>query len=128
MIVWLFVELYRLNKGFEANINESFPDILNFSIITVIFGVPPQVLFILGKEIIPVEKSVFILYIIFVIFELIVSIFVMKNVLTRKSSLYILYNSATEKVSNYNTKTKSSELIKEEVDYMLQNSSMNRIN
>ncbi len=85
----------------------------------MIFGVPPQVLFILGKEIIPVELSVFILYIIFVAFELVISIFVMKNVLTRKSSLYVLYNSATEKVSNNNTNTKSSEAIKEEVDFML---------
>lgn len=50
VLVWFPVELARLNYGYKGNINETFPELIAFTIFTIFFIVP--------FSIVPVIQSV----------------------------------------------------------------------
>lgn len=111
LIFWAFVEYYRLNKGFSANIEESFPELISFDLMTIVFSMPPQFLLLVGNQTMPIDKSVFIVYICFAICELILSLVVMIRIVKRKAAVFLLHNSSTESNIIHSTRVKSSKEI-----------------
>ena len=121
LIFWFFVEIVRLNLGYKANIDESFPDLVSFDLLTLVFSIPPQVLQVVGKQTMPIDKSTFIVYIFFAILEVITSFIVMRNIVKRKAAVYYLHNTATESIkSEFHNGIKTSKQIKDEVNVYLQ--------
>lgn len=114
LILWVFFESYRLYKGYKSNITESFPDLITFDLMTIVFSIPPQILIIAGHQILPVERATLIIYLCFAFLELITSIFVMNRIIKRKAAVYFLHNTATEKnVIQANTVKTSNEIMEE---------------
>ena len=119
VIFWGIVEIYRLNLGFKANIEEYFPSLINFDLITLVFSLTPQILLIIGPHVLPIDKSVAIIYLLFISAELIVSIFTMRKIVKRKTALYLLRNTTTTHARPSFIKNKSSKEIADEVEEML---------
>jgi hypothetical protein len=118
LVFWSFIEVYRLSKAYSANIEESFPELIKFNLLTFVFSIPPQILLIIGGvggQVLPIDKSCFIVYISFVIMEILVSIFVMNKLVKRKAAVYFLHNTTTETITSSNNKNNktSKDLINE---------------
>ena len=125
-IFWGIVEIYRLNIGFKANINESFPSLIIFLLISIVFSIAPQVLLIVGPHVLPLDISTVIIQFIFIFLEIIVCIFTMKGIINTKTALYILRNTSTVQVKPNFTKNKSSEEIAHEVEELLMKEERNK--
>lgn len=119
LIFWGFIESHRLKKGYASNITESFPELISFDLMTIVFSLPPQLLVLAGDPIMPIDKSTFIVYFCFAVLEIITSIFVMSRIIKRKAAVYFLQNTKTETNSSIHNRVKSSEEIKEEVEMLL---------
>lgn len=119
IIFWGIIEIYRLQLGYNANIEEFFPSLISFDLISVVFSVPPQVIMIVGPHVLPIDISTTIIYFVFLIFELITSIFTMRKIVKRKTALYYLRNTATVHTKPSHTRVKSSYEIAQEVEAAL---------
>jgi hypothetical protein len=116
IIFWGIIEIYRINLGFTANIDEFFPSLISFDLITLVFSIPPQIMMVLGPHVLPVDISTVIIYLIFIILEIIVSLVAMKKIVSRKTALYYLRNTTTLVTKSQKNKVKSSDEIAQEVE------------
>jgi len=123
---WGLVEIYRLHIGFSSNIDEYFPSLIIFNLLSIVFSLPPQVLLVVGLRVLPIDFSTVIIQIIFIGLELIVSIFTMRKIIKGKTALYVLRNTATIKIKPSFAKTITSKEIAEEVEEMLRKEKRNQ--
>lgn len=123
---WGFVEIYRLHIGFSSNVEEYFPSLIIFNLLSIAFSLPPQVLLVVGLRVLPIDFSTVIIQIIFIGLELIVSIFAMRKIIKGKTALYVLRNTTTTKVKPAFAKTITSKEIAQEVEEMLRKEKRNQ--
>lgn len=114
LFFWIIAEFYRLGRGYRANLDESFPQLMSFDLVTLVFCLSPQIILIIGDHVLPVDIVTTVIYIIFVLFEFIFSLFAMRRIIKSKGSLYYLRNTATKIISSEDP-IKSSKEIEYEV-------------
>lgn len=87
---------------------------MSFMLLTIIFSLPCQVILIIGPHVLPIDYSTVIIYLIFVILELIFGIRAIRKVIKRQAAVYYLRNS-TAKIISHEVKIKSSKEIEDEL-------------
>ena len=91
-----------------------------FTIITFIFAFPPQIILIIGDQVLPIDYATGIIEIVFCLIEIIISIYLMSYVVKKQTSVFYLRNTLTELNLNEN-KLKSSKEIEDELFYNFPN-------
>ena len=77
LMVWVFIELPRLNFGYRGNINELFPEMAAFLIFTSFFSLPMSIGMIPGPGKFPHELCTCLINVAFLIVEVIAGIVVL---------------------------------------------------
>jgi hypothetical protein len=121
VLLWGFVEIIRLYIGYKSNINESFPGMINFILVSIVFCIAPQILFIVGSHVLPIDIACVIIYFLFMTVELFVTLYAIKIVINSKTANYILRNTATSFRRPDFSKSKTSKEVAHEAEEMLKN-------
>jgi Predicted membrane protein len=94
IILFEIMELSRLYFGNSGNINESFPELIAFIIISVIFSIPLLAyLFVLVTIAFPMDRAVCIVQAIFLIFELTFVIITIRKLVKNQTAIFFIRNS-----------------------------------
>jgi len=87
-IFYCITELFRLNFGYKGNINESFPELIAFIIQTFLFSIAFTLVPYLAQFKFPHEDGLYIINLIFLVFELIVGSIVMVKFSNTQSAAF----------------------------------------
>ena len=72
-IMFLITESFRLKFGYSGNINESYPDLIAFTIQTVLFSIPFTIVPAIAPFKFPHEMSLYIINVAFILSEVVVA-------------------------------------------------------
>lgn len=78
-IMFLVTETFRLKFGYSGNINESYPDLIAFTIQTVLFSIPFTIVPVIAPFKFPHEMSLYIINLLFIISEVITAFITMST-------------------------------------------------
>ena len=86
--VYCFTEIWRFNFGYMGNINESFPELIAFLILTFLFSLVFVIIPLLSKSKFPHEDCMYVINLIFLIFELVIGIYLCSKFSNTMSAAY----------------------------------------
>ena len=87
-IFYCLTEIFRLNFGYKGNINESFPELIAFLIQTLLFSLAFVIVPYATKHKFPHEDCMYIISILFLIFEFIIGFFLCMKFSNTMSAAY----------------------------------------
>jgi len=89
-IIWLPIEIARINYGYKGNINETFPELIAFLIFTICFILPLSILPLIQSYPFGHERATIGINLLFIIFEIVVACFVMHRFMQTQSAAFFL--------------------------------------
>eukprot|EP00349_Pseudokeronopsis_sp_Brazil_P005945 CAMPEP_0202963554 /NCGR_PEP_ID=MMETSP1396-20130829/7563_1 /ASSEMBLY_ACC=CAM_ASM_000872 /TAXON_ID= /ORGANISM="Pseudokeronopsis sp., Strain Brazil" /LENGTH=148 /DNA_ID=CAMNT_0049684879 /DNA_START=401 /DNA_END=847 /DNA_ORIENTATION=- len=90
VIIWLPVEISRINFAYQGNINETFPELIAFLIFTIFFILPFSLAPYFQSFKYPHEVPLYFINYIFLFFEIIFGILVMCRFMNTQSASFYL--------------------------------------
>ena len=94
LVLWALVEYLRLYYGFMGNIKESFPELIAFLILSIVFSLPLLAFFFIVPAVqFPIERSVVIVAGIFLVVEVILAIMATSKLVKNQTAIFFLRNS-----------------------------------
>ena len=98
IIIWELAEILRLYFAFTGNVNENFPELVAFLILTFVFSTPLLVIqFVTFPIVFPLERALDIVQAIFLIFEMVFGIIAIKKLVKNQTAIFFLRNSHPDK-------------------------------
>ena len=76
-MLYSLTEFFRINFGYKGNINESFPELIAFFLQSMLFSLTFTIVPYTSQHQYPHEEAMYVINILFLIFEIIVGFFVM---------------------------------------------------
>ena len=97
IILWLLAEILRLYFAFAGNINEKFPELIAFLIVSIIFSAPLLAYqFFVFAIAFPLDRALDIIQLIFLIFEIIFGFIAIRKLVKNQTALFFLRNSLAD--------------------------------
>lgn len=88
IVFYCITELFRLNFGYKGNINESFPELIAFIIQTFLFSIAFTIIPYISEFKYPHEDALYIINLVFLVYELIVGFAVMVKFSNTQSAAF----------------------------------------
>jgi len=89
LVVWAFLEAFRFWNGYKGNLNESFPDLFFYNLLTCIACVLVIVMLIFGKAF-PLEIACEVIFLVFGILQILVGYYTMMRLSVSQEALFYL--------------------------------------
>ena len=89
-VLWLPLEYFRLKFGYRGNINETFPELIAFQIVSIFFTLPLAFFPATQMFFLPHERMCCIINCIFVFFEFVFCAILIQNFIKTQSAVFFL--------------------------------------
>jgi len=98
IVIWQLAEMLRLHFAFIGNINENFPELLAFLIVSILFSAPllAYELFIFQIAF-PLDRALCIVQAIFLVFEIVFGVVAIRKLVKNQTAIFFLRNSLPDK-------------------------------